>query len=77
MSLAALKAGMTIEETISAYTINAAYALGIHQRTGSIEAGKQADFAVFNTNTFSDIAYSIGQNLNTMTVKNGEVVFGE
>jgi imidazolonepropionase len=75
MSLAALKAGMTIEETISAYTINAAYALNIHERAGSIEIGKQADFSVFSTDTFSDITYSIGQNLNTMTIKKGEVVF--
>ena len=75
MSLAAIKAGMTIEETISAYTINAAFALNINDRVGSIEVGKQADFSIFDTNTFSDISYSVGQNLNKMTIKSGNVIF--
>ena len=75
MSLAAIKAGMTIEETISAYTINAAFALNINDRVGSIEVGKQADFSIFDTNTFSDITYSVGQNLNKMTIKSGNVIF--
>ncbi len=73
-SLASLKMGMTIEETISAYTINAAKSLDVGKRVGSIEVGKQADFAIFNTNIYSDIAYSLGQNLIYMTVKKGEVI---
>ncbi|MFA4924080.1 MAG: imidazolonepropionase [Ignavibacteriaceae bacterium] len=75
MSLAAIKMKMTIEETISAVTINAAKALNISDEVGSIEIGKKADFAVFNTNDYADIVYNVGQNLNEMTIKNGEVIF--
>lgn len=75
MSLAALKMKMTIEETISAVTINAAKAIGLSKVTGSIEINKQADFAVFNTCDYSDIVYNVGKNLNCMTIKKGEVIY--
>lgn len=75
MSLAVLKMKMTIEETISAVTINSSKALCKEKSIGSIEIGKKADFAVFNTPDYSDIVYSIGRNLNCMTIKNGEVIY--
>jgi imidazolonepropionase len=75
MSIAALKMGMTIEETISAVTINSAKALCREKIVVSIEIGKKADFAVFNTKDYADIVYSIGTNLNCMTIKNGKVIF--
>ena len=75
MSLAALKMKMTIEETISAVTINAAKALDVNKDVGSIEIGKKADFAVFDTKEYSDIVYQVGRNLNYMTIKNGEVIY--
>lgn len=75
MSLAALKMKMTIEETISAVTINSAKALCREKSIGSIEIGKKADFAVFNTLDYSDIVYSIGSNLNCMTIKDGKVTY--
>ncbi len=75
MSIAALKMKMTIEETISAVTINAAKALCREKTIGSIEIGKKADFAVLNTPDYADIVYSIGNNLNCMTIKNGIVIY--
>ena len=75
MSLAALKMGMTIEETISAVTINAAKAVGVNYECGSIEIGKRADLALFNTDNYADIVYNAGKNLNYMTIKNGEVIY--
>jgi imidazolonepropionase len=75
MSLAALKMEMTIEETISSVTINSAKALNLSHDRGSIEIGKKADFAIFNTKDFSDIVYSIGKNLNQMTIKNGNIIY--
>lgn len=75
MSLAALKMEMTIEETISAVTINAAKALNLQNDRGSIEIGKKADLAVFNTKDFSDIVYSVGRNLNHITIKNGNIIY--
>ncbi len=75
MSLAALIMKMTIEETISAVTINSSKALCREKSIGSIEIGKKADFAVFNTSDYADIVYSIGSNLNCMTIKDGKVIF--
>lgn len=75
MSLAALKMQMTIEETISAVTINASKSANRNNSVGSIEIGKKADFAVFNTKEYADIVYSVGKNLNCMTIKNGHVVY--
>ncbi len=75
MSLAAIKMNMTIEETISAVTINAANALGMQNSIGSLEIGKKADMAIFNTSEYSDIVYSVEKNLNCMTVKNGEIIY--
>lgn len=75
MSLAALKMKMTIEETISAVTINSAKALCKEESAGSIEIGKKADFAVFDTMDYADIVYSIGRNLNCMTIKNGKIIY--
>ena len=75
MSIAALKMKMTMEEIVSAVTINAAKALEIEKETGSLEVGKNCDLAVFDTEEFSEIIYSVGQNLTFMTVKNGEVIY--
>ena len=75
MSLAAIKMKMKIEEIISAVTINAAKALNREQTVGSIEIGKKADFAVFNTTDYSDIVYNVGRNLISHTIKDGEIIF--
>ena len=75
MSIAALKMKMTIEETISAVTINAAKAIGIEKITGSIEIGKQADFSIYDTTNYADIVYSVGKNLNVMTIKKGNIIY--
>lgn len=75
MSLAAIKMKMTIEEVINSITINAAKALMIENRVGSIEIGKQADFAVFDTDDYSEIIYNVGKNLLSHTIKNGNIIY--
>lgn len=75
MALAAIQMKMSIEETITAVTLNAAKALGIESTNGSIEIGKKADLAIFDTENYQDLIYTIGQNLNIMTIKNGIVVY--
>jgi imidazolonepropionase len=75
MSLAALNMEMTIEETINAVTINAAAALRMNDKIGSIEIGKRADFSIFDTEEYADIVYDIGRNLNCMTIKSGYIIY--
>lgn len=75
MQLAALGMKMKIEEIINAVTINAAKSLNRSEKIGSIEIGKQADFAVFNAEDYSEIIYNVGRNLCCMTIKNGEIIY--
>lgn len=75
MSLAALKMGMSIEQIISAYTINSAKALNLSEKIGSLEIGKQADFSIFKTENYADLIYHTAENLNIKTIKNGKVIY--
>jgi len=48
----AVKDGMEEAEALKAITINAAEALGIEDRVGSLEVGKDADIVIFNGHPF-------------------------
>ncbi len=75
MQLAALKMKMNIEEIISAVTINSAYALGLSDKIGSIEIGKEASFSIFKAKEISDLIYNIGYNLNKFTISKGKIIY--
>lgn len=77
MSLAARKLKMTMEEILTAYTINSAAALGISDSVGSLEIGKQADLAILNFTNYDQIVYNTAQNFNQMTVKSGKIIFNK
>nr|WP_241156668.1 imidazolonepropionase [Bacillus sp. FJAT-42376] len=62
MSLAALKLKMTAEEIWNAVTVNAAYAIGLGGKAGTIEVGKQADFVVWDVPNYQYIPYHFGVN---------------
>ncbi len=74
MSLACTHMKMSPAEAVAAATINGAWALRAANRKGSIEPGKDADFAVFDTNDYREIPYWFGANHCAMTVLNGVVV---
>jgi len=74
LSLACTQLRMTPAEAIAAATINAAYALRREESIGSLEVGKQADFAVFELADYREIPYYFGVNHCWMTVKRGRVI---
>lgn len=74
-SLAALKMNLSIEEVITSVTINSAAALCRHKEIGSLEAGKKADFAVFDTDNYAGIVYQVGKNICEMTIKEGKIIY--
>lgn len=75
LSLACTQMRMTPAEAIAAATINAACALRRHDRIGSLEAGKQADIAVFDVEDYREIPYYFGVNHCWMTIKRGKVIY--
>lgn len=72
--LAAHQLRLTPAEAVSAATINAAHALKIGARTGSLEPGKQADLIILNAGDYRDLACEFGVNLVDVTMKKGAVV---
>jgi imidazolonepropionase len=62
MSIACIQTRMTIPETITACTLNAAYAAGRGTVCGSIEPGKRADIIILDTPNFEMIPYHLGHN---------------
>jgi imidazolonepropionase len=71
MSLACTQMKMSPAEAIAATTINGAWALRVADRKGTIEPGKDADFAVFAVEDYREIPYWFGANHCSMTVMNG------
>ena len=52
--------GLTFDEALAAVTIDAARLLGVDRRVGSIEAGKDADLALFDGDPFEYTTHVIG-----------------
>lgn len=71
MSLACTHMKMSPAEAITAATINGAYALGLADRKGSIEPGKDADMAIFDVRDYREIAYWFGVNRCVQTMIGG------
>jgi imidazolonepropionase len=74
LTLAILRLGMSPEETIAAATINAARAIGMGDRVGSLAPGKFCDAVVFRAASYRGIPYSCAMNLVESVVANGRVV---
>ena len=72
-ALACIYMHLSIEEAITALTLNGAAALGRADRIGSIEPGKQGDMVVLNTDNFHFLTYYIGMNCVYTTVKGGVI----
>jgi imidazolonepropionase len=68
---------MTLEEAISAATINGAYALGCADRVGSLEKDKSADLVILNADNYRDLFTGIGTNLVHLTMKRGRIIYKE
>lgn len=59
MSLACLQMGLLPAEALTAVTANAAWSLGLGSRTGSLEAGKQADFLIHEFTDYRELSYYV------------------
>ncbi len=61
-------------EALNAATLNAAHAVGLGDRLGSLESGKQADALILRANDYRHPAYQFGQNLVKTVLKRGRIV---
>jgi len=66
---------MLPSEALNAVTINAAFALDLGDKVGSLEIGKQADILILDTNDYRQISYEFGGNLVEKVFKNGKIVY--
>jgi imidazolonepropionase len=60
-------------EAMTAATINSAHALAEGRQTGTIEAGKRADFVSWDVTDIEELAYRQGENPRRLSVLSGQV----
>ncbi len=62
LNMAATLFGLTVDECLAGVTRNAAKALGLEAETGTLEAGKWADLAIWDIERPAELVYRLGFN---------------
>jgi len=73
MALACFGMGLSLEESLAAVTVNAAYSLDAHPDVGSLEEGKRADLVMLRSCRLLDLV-RVGVAAIHTVVKDGRVV---
>lgn len=74
MNLAYLKYRMTPAEILTAVTLNAACAVDMADKVGTIERGKQCDIVIWKANNLETLLYRFGDNMAETVIKKGEII---
>ena len=74
IALACIYMNMSIEETITALTLNGAAALGMAKEIGSLEPGKRGDVVILGCDNYHVLPYYVGMNCVKTTIHDGRVV---
>lgn len=74
MTLACLQMKMTPAEALTAATINAAAAINLENRIGSISNGKQADLLIWDIPSYKYIPYHMGSSYPEVVISNGKIL---
>jgi imidazolonepropionase len=74
MNLACTLFRLTPEEALAGVTRHGARALGMQATHGTLEAGKQADLALWEIDSPAALAYAMGANPNVGAIRRGEIL---
>lgn len=74
-SLACSLMRLTPNEALAACTLNAAFAVGLGNRVGSLEPGRQCDLVVTNSDDYREVPYHFGVNNARTVVCHGRVAW--
>lgn len=72
-ALACIYMRLSVEESITAMTINGAAALGKADAIGSIEVGKEGNLVILDSDNYLNLAYFTGRNNVKTTILRGKV----
>ena len=61
-------------EAINATTVNAAFSIGLGDKTGSLEVGKWADIIILDTDDYREVCYEFGRNFVENVIKGGKII---
>ncbi|MDL2213344.1 imidazolonepropionase [Bacteroides sp. OttesenSCG-928-D19] len=73
IALACIYMGLTIEEVITALTLNGAAAVNRADSIGTLEVGKKGDMVILNSPNYNTLPYYVGMNCVEVTVKEGRM----
>ena len=76
MNLACISMRMTPAEALVAATINAASAIKVEDRAGSLEVGKQGDVVMWDIGSYQELQYLFGVNHVDKVWKKGQLIVG-
>jgi imidazolonepropionase len=74
LNMACTLFNLTPEEALAGVTRNGARALGLQERIGTLEPGKDADFVLWEISEPAELAYRIGFNPLKQVVRQGKIV---
>ena len=75
IALACIYMQMSIEEVITALTLNGAAAIGLAGETGSIEPGKKANLTILEFDNYHMLPYYVGMNCVNTTILHGKPIY--
>ena len=75
IALACIYMKMTIEETITALTLNGAAAVGMADQIGSVEVGKRGNLVMLEFSNYHMLPYYVGMNCVNTTIHDGRIVY--
>ena len=74
IALACIYMGMSIEEVITALTLNGAAAVGLAAEIGSVEPGKLANLVMLEFDNYNMLPYYVGMNCVRSTIFKGKIM---